>query len=109
MAGDDRAGRRAMTDEQAIRALVDTARQWADIDCRAQFGSGYRNAMADVLNTLSHCPTGAAAMRGEADAAKVRATARNHPKSSRGIGQASRGRKTRGNGRVTVGGDLQGE
>jgi hypothetical protein len=98
-----------MTNEQAIRALVSAARQWVDLERRSQLGSGYRNAMRDVLNTLSHCPTGAAAMRGEAETATVGAKPRNRPKSSRGVAQASRGRKTRGNRRVTGGDDLQGK
>ena len=73
-----------MTNEQAIRALVDAARQWVDLERRSQFGSGYRNSMRDVLNTLSHCPTGAAAIRGEvADSVqmpKKQLPTRNRPK-----------------------------
>ena len=65
-----------MTNERAIRALVDAAGQWADMDCSSQFGSGYRNAMRDVLNTLSHCPTGAAAIRGDGDPLECRKKAR---------------------------------
>jgi hypothetical protein len=92
-----------MTNEQAIRALVDVARQWAETgaDGFSAYGQGYCGAMANALSTLGKCPTGAAAIRGEPDAATIRAKAQNRPKSSRGIGQASRGRKTRGDGRVT--------
>jgi hypothetical protein len=94
-----------MTNEQAIRALVDVARQWAETgaDGFSAYGQGYCGAMASVLATLGRCPAGAAAIRGETDPVAVRGKARNRPKSSRGIGQASRGLKTRGDGRVTGG------
>ena len=91
-----------MTDEQAIRALVSAARQWVDLERRSQFGSGYRNSMRDVLNTLSHCPTGAAAMRGDAETVVCRKKSLRTGKAGQ-IG--GKGRKTR----VTGGDDLQGE
>ena len=91
-----------MTNEQAIRALVDVAGQWADLECRSQFGSGYRNAMRDVRNTLSHCPTGAAAICGEAETVECHKKERRTGKALK-IG--GKGRKTR----LTGGDDLQGE
>ena len=90
-----------MTNEQAIRALVSAARQCADIDCRSEFGSGYRNAMRYVLTTLARCPTGAAAMCGDAETVECRKKERRTGKALK-IG--GKGRKTR----VTGGDDLQG-
>ncbi len=83
-----------MTDEQAIRALVDTARQWAETDSSqfSAYGQGYCAAMKSILPTLSHCPTGAAAIRGDAETVECRKKARRTGKAGR-IG--GKGRKTR--------------
>jgi hypothetical protein len=48
--------------------------------------------MRDVLNTLSNCPTGAAAIRGEAETVECRKTRRRTGKTLK-IG--GKGRKTR--------------
>jgi hypothetical protein len=55
-------------------------------------GSGYRNAMRDVRNTLSHCPTGAAAIRGDAETVECRKTRRRMGKARQ---MGGKGRKTR--------------
>ena len=49
-----------MTNEQAIRALVDVARQWAETgaDNFSDYGQGYCGAMASVLVALGQCPAG---------------------------------------------------
>jgi len=91
-----------MTNEQAIRALVDVARQWVGDAQRYGYGSGYRAAMRDALTTLARCPTGAAAIRGEAETVECRKKARRTGKALK-IG--GKGKKTR----VTGGDDLQGE
>jgi hypothetical protein len=57
--------------------------------------------MRDVLTTLARCPTGAAAIRGEAETVVCRKTRRRTGKAGQ-IG--GKGRKTR----VTGGDDLQG-
>jgi len=66
-----------MTDKQAIRSMVDVARQWAEdnADGFSRYGQGYCGAMAHVLATLGKCPAGKAAL----------GKARNRPKSSRGM------------------------
>ena len=92
-----------MTDQQAIRAAIRDASAWHYCRPDTAIGLGCKMQADDTLAILEQCPTGAAAMRGEAETVTVRGKARNRPKSSRGIGQESRGRKTRGDGRVTGG------
>jgi len=79
-----------MTNEQAIRCAIADARTWTRGKVTTAIGIGCRMQAKDVLHILGQCPAGKAALR----------KARNRPKSSRGMAQESRGRKTRSNGQV---------
>ena len=73
-----------MTDEQAIRAAIRDASAWDYCRPDTAIGLGCKMQADDTLAILEQCPTGAAAIRGEAAASvptpKNRLPTRNRPK-----------------------------